>query len=141
MRIAPLTALRLATVALGAAAGPLLVRALDQGLAGEPRPLTFVHFLLGVLVAAVVMPGPFLGMVVDPDSGEKPRGLAVGGSAVTAFVALLSAGLLWGRIFVRRDAGLPEVLAFSWAVLALPLAILDFVRLRRGAGVEGNDRR
>jgi hypothetical protein len=134
MRVGPLASLRIAVLALGFTAGPLLVRALDRGLAREPRPITAGHLLLGTLVAAVAQPGPLLGILVKPSSGEKARGLAVGGCAVTALAALFAGTLLYSRIFVVRDGGLPEGVTFLWAVAALPLAALDFLRLRGGAG-------
>ena len=152
-----LRALRFTVLGLGFVAGPLLVRALDQGLAGVPRGFTAGHLALGALVAAVAQPGPLVGLFVTPESGERPRGLAVvgadrapppapppggrlpgggarapavGGSAVTALAALFAGALLYRRIFVLHDGGLAEGLAFLWAATALPLAAVDFLRLR-----------
>jgi hypothetical protein len=125
-----LRALRFTVLGLGLAAGPLLVRALDQGLAGAPRGFTAGHLGLGVVVALVAQPGPLLGLFVTPESGEKPRGLAVGGCAVTALAALFAGALLYRRIFVLHDGGMAEGLAFLWAATALPLAAVDFLRLR-----------
>ncbi len=133
MRAGPLGTLRIAVLALGFTAGPLLVRALDRGLAGAPRPFTAGHLLLGALVAAVAQPGPLLGLLVTPSSGAKPRGLAVGGCAVTALAALFAGTLLFSRVFVGREGGLPEGVTLLWAVAALPLAGVDFLRLRGGA--------
>ena len=125
-----LRALRFTVLGLGFVAGPLLVRALDQGLAGVPRGFTAGHLALGALVAAVAQPGPLLGLFVTPESGERPRGLAVGGSAVTALAALFAGALLYRRIFVLHDGGFGEGLSFLWAATALPLAAVDFLRLR-----------
>jgi hypothetical protein len=137
MRIGFPGGLRIGVIALGLAAAPLLVRALDRGLAGAERELSAGHLLLGLLVAAVAMPGPILGALARPGSGERLRGLAVGGAAVTALAALLAGAILYRRLFVAGGAGATEVLAFAWAVLALPLAALDFLRLRGGG--EGTD--
>lgn len=125
-----LRALRFAVLGLGCAAGPLLVRALDQGLAGAPRGFTAGHLGLGLLVAAVAQPGPILGLFVTPGSGEKARGLAVGGTAVTALASLFAGALLYRRIFVAHEGGWAEGAAFLWAVAALPLSAIDFLRLR-----------
>jgi hypothetical protein len=125
-----LRAFRFAVIGLGLAAGPLLVRALDRGLAGGERDLGAGHVALGVLVALVAQPGPVLGLLVGPGSGERARGLAVGGSAVTALAALFAGALLYRRIFVSHEGGAPEIVTFAWAVLALPLAVVDFLRLR-----------
>jgi hypothetical protein len=125
-----LRAFRWTVLGLGLAAAPLLVRALDQGLAGAPRDLSAGHLLLGFLVALAAQPGPILGAFVTPESGEKARGLAVGGAAVTALAALFAGALLYRRIFVAREAGFAEGVTFLWAVGALPLAALDLFRLR-----------
>jgi len=121
---------RFAVIGLGLAAGPLLVRALDQGFAGTDRGLTPGHIALGVVVAAVAQPGPILGHFVTPDSGERPRGLAVGGAAVTALAALFAGALLYRRLFVLHEGGWAGGLTFLWAATALPLAAVDFLRLR-----------
>ena len=140
MRVTPAAALRLGVVALGAASGVLLVRALDQGLAGDPRALGGGHLALGLVAAAAVMPGPILGFLVTPKSSERARGLAVGGSGVTALAAVFGGALLYGRLFLRPGAGITEVVAFGWCVLALPLAAIDWLRLRRGGGAsEGEE--
>jgi hypothetical protein len=119
---------RWAVLGLGLAAGPLLVRGLDQGFAGAPRDLGAGHVLLGVVVALAAQPGPLLGLFVTPASGEKARGLAVGGSAVTALCALFAGALL----FRRAAWGLTEGVTLLWAASALPLAAVDFLRLRGG---------
>ena len=134
MKMSPLAILRLAVVASGAVAGVLLVRALDAGLAGEARDLDTGHAAAGLVLAAAVMPGPILGFFVTPASAEKARGLAVGGSAVTALAALLGGAMLYGRLSGRGGGGATEAIAFGWCALALPLAAVDFFRLRRGAG-------
>ena len=130
--IPPLLLFRGAVVLAGAAAATLLVRALDQGLADEARPISTSHLAWGAVLALTVMPGPILGFVVGPGSGEKARGLAVGGCGVTALAALLGGAFAMKRF---GAAGLFSVegLTVSWCALALALAAIDFVRLRRGA--------
>jgi len=125
-----LQAFRFTVLGLGLVAGPLLVRALDQGFAAAPRDLAAGHLALGLVVALVAQPGPILGLFVTPDSGEKPRGLAVGGSAMTALAALFAGALLYRTIFVLHEGGFAAGVTFLWAVTALPLAAVDFLRLR-----------
>jgi hypothetical protein len=134
MAPAALAVLRAATLAAGAVAGPLLVRSLDAGLSGAERPLGAGHVAAGLAAAAAAMPGPILGLLVTPASSERARGLAVGGSAVTALAALFA-----GAMAVRAlrapggAAGWVEAAALAWALAALPLAAADFLRLRGGA--------
>ena len=132
VRIPPLVGWRLAVILLGYAAATLLVQALDGGLAGEPRPLGGSHFAFGLVLAMTVMPGPLLGLFVTPASGERLRGLAVGGCGVTAFVALLGGIYLGKRLGGEGPAGAGAWVAIAWCALALPLAGVDFLRLRRG---------
>ena len=134
MKVTPVTALRIVVVALGCVAGPLLVRALDPGLAGTARTIGFGHVASGLLLAVAVMPGPLLGLFVTPRSSEKARGLAVGGSAVTALAAAFAGAVLFRRMSGGDSTGPTEVISLGWCVLSLPLAALDFLRLRRGAG-------
>jgi hypothetical protein len=129
-----LGAWRIGVVSMGFVVAPLLVRALDQGLAGSPRDFTAGHLLLGLLAGTAAQPGPILGAFVKPASGEKPRGVAVGGSVVTALLALFAGALLWRRVFVLGQGGFTEVLALAWSAAALPLAAVDFLRLRGGPG-------
>src|SRR5262245_27203 len=98
MKASPLHLLRTGVVLLGALAGVLLVRALDEGFQGGSRPLDFGHLALGLLMAAVVMPGPLLGYLVTPASSENARGLAVGASAVTGLAAALGGAMLMRRL-------------------------------------------
>ena len=129
-----LRVLRVAVLALGAAAGVVLVRALDAGLAGAPRDFGASHLAFGVLLALAVMPGPILGLFTAEASPPRLRGLAVGGSAVTAFVAALGGAMTVRALRSGRaqDAGLALVLA--WCLLALPLSVVDILRLRKGGG-------
>ncbi len=83
-------------------------------------------------MAAVAQPGPILGLFVTPGSGERARGLAVGGCVMTALVALFAGALLWSRVSGPRGADLAEGVTLLWAALALPLAGVDFLRLRGG---------
>jgi len=136
MKASPLLLWRLAVIGIGLVSSTLLVRALDQGLVGEPRPLSGSHLSFGAVVALTVMPGPILGLFATPGSGEKLRGLAAGGSGMTAFVALLGGVLLGRRLFGEGPAGAAEGISFAWCVLALPLAAVDFLRLRTGAPAE-----
>src|SRR5689334_348379 len=117
--------LRFAVLVLGFAAGPLLVHALDRGLAGAPRAFTAGHLLLGLVVAAAAQPGPLLGLVLTEESGERARGVAVGGSVVTALTALFAGALLARRVFVLGEGGVTEWTTLAWAAGALPLAALD----------------
>ncbi len=123
---------RFVVLGLGLACGPLLVRALDQGFAAAPRDLSGGHVALGAVVAIVAQPGPILGLFVTPASGERARGLAVGGSVVTALAALFAGALLYRTLFVLREGSFAAGATFLWAATALPLAAVDFLRLRGG---------
>lgn len=125
-----LTAFRFTVLGLGLVAGPLLVRALEEGFAAAPRSLSVGHLALGVVVAAVAQPGPILGVFVTPESGERARGLAVGGAVVTALAALFAGALLYRSLFVLHEGNFAAGITFVWAVAALPLAAVDFLRLR-----------
>lgn len=132
MKVGPLGILRSVVLLAGAAAGVMLVRALDAGLAGSPRALATGHLLLGIVLAAAVMPGPILGAFLAGGSSEKARGLAVGGSAVTALAAVLGGAFLWPRVTGADPTPFESYLALGWCVLALPLAAVDWWRLRGG---------
>lgn len=123
---------RFAVLGLGLVAGPLLVRALEEGFAAAPRELAAGHIALGVVVAAVAQPGPILGVFVTPESGDKARGLAVGGSVMTALAALFAGALLYRTLFVLHEGNVAAGITFLWAAAALPLAAVDFLRLRGG---------
>ena len=132
MTISLLTLLRVGVVLLGGVAATLLVQALDRGLSGEPRPLVGTHAAFGAVLAITVMPGTILGFFVGPSSGERARGLAVGGSGVTAFAALLGGAFSYRRV-AEGGVSIVEGLTLAWAVLALVLAATDYFRLRVGA--------
>lgn len=134
-----LGAYRTLLVLLGLAAGVLLVRALDAGLSGESRSLSVGHAALGVVLGAAVMPGALLGYAVGPRSSDRLRGLAVGGTAVTALAALVGGALLWNRVFGDRPAGATEVTALAWCAAALPLCLIDWLRLRIGGALPGGE--
>ena len=72
-----------------------------------------------------------LGFFVGPGSGEKARGLAVGGCGVTAFAALLGGVFAFRRIGTAGTLSV-ETLTTAWAAFALLLAAIDFLRLRGG---------
>ena len=125
----PIAGLRLAVLGLGAASGALLVHALDLGLAKENPPFAVSHLLFGLLAAGAAMPGPILGMVASPRSGESLRGLAVGGSAFTALAAV-AAGIF---VFAFGRRGIREAVVLAWSVAALVLCAIDGFRLKEGA--------
>jgi hypothetical protein len=136
--------LRIAVVLVGVAAGTLLVRALDQGLARGAaegaiveRALTAGHFLFGMVLALAVSPGPPSCLFVGLESGEKSRGLAFGGCVVTAFVAMVGGAFLWQRGVAPENGGGPAAwLGLAWCALALPVAVVDAIRIRFGAGAD-----
>jgi hypothetical protein len=125
--------LRTCVLVSGAVAGVLMVHALDEGLGRRAIALGAGHVAAGLTLAVAVMPGPLLGAFVSPASSDKARGLAFGGSAVTAFTATLGGALLltrWGRDGATLETGI----SLGWCALALPLAALDAWRVRLGAG-------
>ncbi len=131
-----LLVLRVLVLVLGAVSGVLLEREFASGASGRSEGLSVTHILFGLLLAAVVMPGPILGAVVGPRARPRIRGLAFGGSLYTAFVASL------GFAYALRGsrAGLGSMatlgLVFGWCFLAFVLSILDAGRLLRGESPE-----
>jgi hypothetical protein len=123
---------RIALVPLGVVAAVLMVRELDSSLAGMSMPLAPSHVLFGLLLAPVVMPGPILGFFVGPRSSPSRRGLAVGASVVTAFIAFVALLFLVRYSLATRSGGIGRIVAFAWAGLALLVSAQDFRRLRLG---------
>jgi hypothetical protein len=133
VKATPTGVLRAVVLLSGAVAGVVFVHALDEGLARSARPFGAGHLAAGISLAAAVMPGPLLGVAIGAASSERARGLAFGGSAVTAFVALLGGAMLLAR-WGREGAEPRTVLGLAWCALALPLAALDAWSVRVGAG-------
>ncbi len=133
MAASPFVVLRGAALGLGAIAGVLLVQALDEGLSHAAQPLSAGHALAGLVLALVVTPGPILACFVGPTSGEKARGLAVGGCTVTGFVALVGGTMLLLRARAPMDRDLTVYVALGWCAVALASTVGDGVRIWRGA--------